>query len=181
MTLEVLNGYGRHDIIKLLKTKSKIRGIELGVAAGSFSKEMIKTNRFEYYIGVDIYYDRGHDINEYREALKKNGLFSNFHLLRMYFSEALELFEDESFDFIYVDGYAHTGEEEGKTLYDWYPKLKRGGLFAGDDYSSKWPKVVKHVDKFVNEKNVKMYLTDTNKIVKGVTYSKSPSWAIIKD
>lgn len=45
--------------------------------------------------------------------------------------------------FIYVDGYAHTGEDRGKTLFDWYPKLKIGGLMAGDDYHDDWPLVKK--------------------------------------
>ena len=89
------------------------------------------------------------DVNQYIRALKTLKVHETKNsLLRMDFCDALNLFEDCTFDFIYIDGYAHTGENEGKTLYDWYPKLKKGGMFAGDDYHNDWPKVVHHVDEF---------------------------------
>ena len=42
----------------------------------------------------------------------------------MTFDDAIDLFEDQFFDFIYIDGFAHTGEEGGETLIKWYRKLK---------------------------------------------------------
>jgi hypothetical protein len=63
-------------------------------------------------------------VKEYIKTLKSIGLEKNYVLLRMSFDEAAELFDDEFFDFIYFDGYAHTGEEGGKTFSDWYQKLK---------------------------------------------------------
>ena len=40
---------------------------------------------------------------------------------------------DESFDFIYVDArYDYPGVKED--LETWWPKLKQGGIMAGDDY-----------------------------------------------
>ena len=76
-------------------------------------------------------------------ALKYIGIENTtYSLLRMDFDDALLLFEDNYFDFIYVDGFAHTGEEGGKTLIDWIKKLKVGGYLAGDDYHNDWPLVV---------------------------------------
>ena len=57
-------------------------------------------------------------------------------------------FPDFYFDFIYIDGFAESGQEDGKTLYDWWPKLNSGGIFAGDDYSDDWPETKKQVDIF---------------------------------
>mgnify|MGYP003677075507 CR=1 FL=1 len=47
-----------------------------------------------------------HDTEEYKGALKKVGLFAPYKLLRMTFTEALDLFDGHTFDFIYVDGCA---------------------------------------------------------------------------
>tara|TARA_Y100000389_G_C17052243_1_gene313332 strand:+ start:118 stop:318 length:201 start_codon:yes stop_codon:yes gene_type:complete len=66
------------------------------------------------------------------------------------------LFPDDFFDFIYVDGYAHTGEENGKTFFDWWPKLKQNGIFSGDDYDNKkWTEVYKNVNNFCEKKSYK--------------------------
>ena len=56
------------------------------------------------------------------------------------------LFEDESVDFIYLDAYAHTGQENGRLIDLWWRKLNGGGLFAGHDYDPKWPQTVEAVD-----------------------------------
>lgn len=79
-------------------------------------------------------------------------------IIRKTFDEALLMFSDEYFDFIYIDGYAHTGQEEGKTMSDWFPKLKAGGIISGDDYSEKWPKVIEQVDKFISANRLKLHI-----------------------
>ena len=56
-------------------------------------------------------------------------------------------------DFAYIDGYAHTGNGEGRTLHDWWEKVKPGGVLAGHDYDAEnWPKNVAAVDTFRKEK-----------------------------
>jgi len=142
MKMTTLKGYYRHDVIKLLRRREAVMvGVELGVAGGAFSRRMIESSLFDYLFGVDIYADH-HDTKEYIAALKHIGLFSRYKLLRLTFDEALELFPDQSFDFVYVDGYAHTGEDGGRTITSWYPKVKCGGVMAGDDYHPDWPLVV---------------------------------------
>jgi hypothetical protein len=42
-------------------------------------------------------------------------------------------FEDDSLDFIFLDGYSNYNEVE-TDLNAWYPKLKKGGLFSGHDW-----------------------------------------------
>jgi hypothetical protein len=76
---------------------------------------------------------------------------------------AVKLFPDEYFDFIYVDGYAHTGQERGKTFYDWWPKVKPGGLFGGDDYDVQWPETTTAVNTFVKNVNRELYVTQCDK------------------
>ena len=42
-------------------------------------------------------------------------------------------FDDESIDFLYVDA-SHTYDGVLRDLHAWYPKVKPGGLIAGDDW-----------------------------------------------
>lgn len=148
-------------------------GIELGVAAGSFSARMVASGRFAQFWGVDAYAD-GHNVNQYKQALQATGLWSDYRLLRMTFEQAADLFPDDFFDFIYIDGYAHTGEEGGGTLRDWYPKLKPGGVFAGDDYSpDAWPLTVWAVNEAAAQLGVTLNVTD---VVLNEAFNRHPSW-----
>jgi len=184
--VKVWKGSRRGDIFKLLNDADNI-GIELGVANGQMSSFAINSGKFKRFIGIDMYLGihpiRGtphrHNIKEYKHNLRGgyNPLTSNNIILRMTFEEAVDLFPDNSFDFIYVDGYAHTGEEEGKTYHQWWPKLKPGGMFAGDDYDPKWPKVIKHVDAFVAKHNLDFTITELRETS---GQGKFPTWYTFK-
>lgn len=171
----VSKGFRRHDIVSHLSGNTNI-GLELGVAEGIYSKRMVNSNVFKVFYGIDAYADM-HDTFEYKRALKHIGLEANYKLLRMKFDEALDLFDDSYFDFIFVDGYAHTGQEGGKTLYDWYPKLKVGGIMAGDDYHDDWPLVKHSVNEFAAQLGVELMTTD---VVESNPYSQFPCWYFFK-
>lgn len=166
----------RWHVAKLVKPGSV--GIELGVAAGAFSFALLDHAGFEYLYGVDMYADRSHTLDQYREAFKLlDAHRQRYSLLKMRFDEALPLFADDYFDFIYIDGYAHTGEEGGQTLRDWWPKLKSGGVFAGDDYTPAWPLVRSVVDKFAAEHALDIFVITPQT---AANYSFSPTWFAIK-
>lgn len=176
INIKKLKGFFRHDIAQLLEGDQNT-GIELGVAQGVFSKRMIDSKKFNHFFGVDMYADH-HDVSEYVNTIKLIGVSANFKLFRMTFEQALDLFEDEWFDFIYIDGYAHTGQEGGKTIHDWYKKLKRGGILAGDDYHPEWPLVVEQVNHFVRQHKLELLLTD--QVEPDDSWSRYPTWATIK-
>jgi len=170
------DSWSRHDVLNLLQSDGNT-GIELGVAQGGYSKRMVDSKKFIKFFGVDMYADM-HDTNEYKTALKTVGLEKNYSLLRMRFDEALDLFEDESLDFVYIDGYAHSGQLGGETIFDWYPKVKEGGVISGDDYDEdKWPLVVKSVNELASQLDADLYLTGTEN---SDYFSEYSSWAIIK-
>jgi len=172
----IIPGTSRHDVINPLSGKKNV-GIELGVAAGSFSKNIVASGKFHKVFGVDTYDDYYHHVEEYREALRTIGLLENYSLLRMSFDEARELFDDNTFDFIYVDGFAHTGQEGGKTLTDWWPALKVGGVMAGDDYHTDWPLVMWAVNEMAVQLGLELHITDT---VDSTSYNRYPSWYVVK-
>lgn len=171
-----LKGCHRHDVIKLLKNKKGNIGVELGVAEGLFSSRMVSSGFFSNFFGIDKYDDR-HDVNEYKKALKQIGLFSDYSLLKMTFEEAYDLFDDESLDFIYIDGYAHNGENGGTTIFEWSKKVKIGGVISGDDYHEVFPLVVEAVDEFVKLSGFYLHIATE---VENNSYSYYPSWAVIK-
>jgi predicted O-methyltransferase YrrM len=144
-------------------------GIELGVAAGDYSAEILNNPNVDTLYSIDRWSDH-HNLEEYLDVLYTlGGHAGRSYVLRATFDEALPLFEDESLDFVYIDGYAHTGQDGGKTLEDWWPKVKDGGIFAGHDYHKRWPETMKRVDQFVERHNLRWSLT------RGDQY---PSWII---
>jgi hypothetical protein len=58
---------------------------------------------------------------------------------------AAGMFQDESVDFIFVDA-AHTYEGVKADLHAWWPKLRGGGIMAGDDF--RWKGVNQAVTEF---------------------------------
>ena len=155
---KIIKNYNRFNVPDFLNRKNLV-GIELGVAKGEFSKKMINSGKFKFYYGVDKYSDH-HDSKEYLETLKNVGFEKNFILLRTSFESALNLFEDNYFDFVYVDGYAHGGQEGGKTLCDWIKKVKIGGIICGDDYDQKFPLTVSAVDHLAENTNNQLFITN---------------------
>ena len=172
------NDWDRRDVVRLLQSTEENIGIELGVAKGGFSKDLIETRYFKKFFGIDRYLDN-HDNLEYVEAIKHVGLNENYCLIKMTFKEALGIFPDNYFDFIYIDGYAHTGQLGGETIRDWYYKLKIGGVLSGDDYSDRWSATKNIVNKFAQANDFDLYVTGTRSDSQD-TFAQSPSWAIIK-
>mmetsp|Transcript_18159 Transcript_18159/g.33756 ORF Transcript_18159/g.33756 Transcript_18159/m.33756 type:complete len:258 (-) Transcript_18159:31-804(-) len=56
-----------------------------------------------------------------------------YTMLRMSTSQAVSQVADASLDFIYLDA-GHMYADAKQDINAWWPKLKPGGIFAGDDY-----------------------------------------------
>jgi predicted O-methyltransferase YrrM len=61
--------------------------------------------------------------------------------------EAVNSFEDESVDFVFIDA-AHDYESVKADIYAWWSKVKSGGILAGDDYQPSWQGVIQAVNEF---------------------------------
>lgn len=62
-------------------------------------------------------------------------------------------------DAIYIDA-GHNELEVYSDLLSYWPLLKPGGIFFGDDYSDSWPGTVKAVNRFAAETGFKLMGTD---------------------
>lgn len=161
----------RSDLARLVPPGGMI--IELGVAAGQFAVEMLTANPNVRYLGIDRWNDH-HDEAEMWRACDKILTVApedRFQLVRSTFADWLPLVPDAWADLIYIDGYAHTGQEGGHTLWDWWPKVKPGGIFAGHDYSGHYPQTIAAVDAFVAEQGLELNLIEEK---------PHPSWWVRK-
>lgn len=75
--------------------------------------------------------------------------------LRMTSLEAAENFKNNSIDFVFIDA-EHDYENVKKDMSAWFPKVKKGGIFAGHDYCGSWPGVIKAVDEFTESKKLNL-------------------------
>lgn len=109
---------------------------EIGVDEGKFSQQIFEINTPDNYHLIDVWgTDRFHD-GKY-EAVK--GYFQKqieneqVHIHKKLSTEAAFDFEDDYFDWIYIDT-NHTYETTRDELRLYAPKMKKGGIIAGHDY-----------------------------------------------
>lgn len=140
-----VQGYGwlpGQDIPKLLEGVKAPVGVEIGTAEGYTTEYLLKTIQDLTLFGIDPYkkyldWDGNvpaWDRNE-KELLRKVEPYQNRYThIRKTSDEAVSTFDDESLDFVFIDG-LHTYEQVLKDCENYYPKLKKGGLFVGHDFS----------------------------------------------
>jgi SAM-dependent methyltransferase len=85
--------------------------------------------------------------------------YDNFVKIKNFSHEAAGLIEDDSIDFVYLDG-DHQYEPVKSEIEAWYPKVRVGGILAGHDYVER-----SHIEEFgvipaVNEFIKREKLTD---------------------
>lgn len=123
-------------------------GCEVGVCLGVTSVAFLKNVQIEKYYAVDpypAYLDWNGDIvganfSEERQKLMKETAFNHLapykDKIQFEYKSSTEFapeVEDESLDFIFIDG-DHSYEGCMNDFNAWWPKIKKGGLFAGHDY-----------------------------------------------
>lgn len=131
--------------------------IEIGSYMGESTKLFGCTKLFNKIYSIDPHTGQekfneianitwGEVIKEYQLNTK---LFNNIEHIKDFSYNVVDKFEDNSIDFIYVDG-AHDYESVKRDLKLYLPKLKNGGIIGGHDYNPKhWPDVCKAVTEVV--------------------------------
>jgi len=118
------------------------KGVEVGSFKGEFARTILEKWQGTLYM-VDAWYELedyndmsniGLNQDAYLEAMRSiNEFRDRAYMLRCLSKQAVDLFPDESLDFVYIDAnheYSYVVED----IKLWYPKVKKGGIVAGHDY-----------------------------------------------
>ena len=128
---------GNREDIALLAPKGTT-GVELGVAKGALTKCILDLKHFSEFHAVDRWSDH-HSILERDHVIETLKDYEELTVWHVEVKQWLKTIPDGSLGFVYIDCYAHTGQEDGAILEAAWPKLQDGGLFSGDDYDECWP------------------------------------------
>lgn len=163
------------DIPELIKDIKNPVGVEVGTAEGITTEYLLSTVKDLKLYGVDPYptyidWDGNQPAakHNYEEYKKKTEPYMD-RLTHFYKTsdEAAEEFEDESLDFVFIDG-LHTYKQVLKDCENYWPKVKKGGLMIGHDFSR-----IQDVNKAVRE-----FADDLNK---EILNAKQDLWYIVKE
>lgn len=136
---------GREELPRLLQEIGATVGAEIGVQKGEFSEHLLANwDGFLYMIDAWEYQETGYvdpaNVNHrehgtnLEETLNRSARFPDRHeIIQEYSVEAAALFDDGSLDFVYIDA-NHAYEAVLADLAAWYPKVRSGGIVAGDDF-----------------------------------------------
>jgi hypothetical protein len=157
---------------------------ECGVDTGQFSERLWNTGHFSSFNAVDKWDDIAHPEAQYWAAAEKLMPYEEIRIWRMSVQQfaTLAKYAGMKFGFIYMDCYAHTGQDHGGVLEAMWPLLEDGGLFAGDDYDEKqWPDNYYCVNEFAKrfDKDVNVFRKHLGNDDRPV-YDSYPSWYFSK-
>lgn len=131
----------RLALIELFRDKGFKVGAEIGVFDGYFSEFMCQTipglklysiDAWEVYPGYRDHKFESSMRNAEVKARERLALF-DVDIIKKFSIEAVKDFADDSLDFVYIDG-NHEYKFVKEDIEFWAPKVKRGGIIAGDDY-----------------------------------------------
>mmetsp|Transcript_11116 Transcript_11116/g.31459 ORF Transcript_11116/g.31459 Transcript_11116/m.31459 type:complete len:278 (+) Transcript_11116:101-934(+) len=155
----IVNAQHRGELVELCNQLGLIgNAAEIGVWHGGFSRHNLQKWKGAKYYMIDSWSFRpddkdakgrvSHDKNT-QDAAKNERNFAMAKdsvkewlppagnraiLKRMLSEDAVKKFADGFFDFIYVDA-GHEYRNVIRDLHMWWPKLKEGGMLAGDDFA----------------------------------------------
>ena len=135
-------------VFHLFDSKKNYSMLEIGTRFGESAYKFLSSNERNVYIGIDPYisYD-DYRADGFDKVLRKSAnktyekVLRNLEkkfpgrstIIRKFSDDASSLIDDESLDFIFVDG-NHEYQYVLRDLENYWPKLKIGGIMAGHDY-----------------------------------------------
>ncbi len=159
----------RHQIVKSLIKKGNYKHlVEVGVYKGALSAQMLSVAGVQSLLLVDPwnaeFVDFLHEGKPYRCTMgdkvppsqsKLDSIYSDLvdtyidnpkvKILRATSVEAARKVSAHSVDFVFIDA-IHLYEDVKQDIELWTPKIREGGMIAGDDYLDRFPGVKRAVD-----------------------------------
>lgn len=138
----IIHNQNREEILKTINQINNGVCLEVGVLKGSYSKKILEQNPKTLYIvdawmPLENYEDETNNKN-YPNAFIEAKMISDVYsdkcvMIKAKSNQAVEIFKDSFFDFIYIDA-NHSYEEVKRDIISWFPKVKNGGILGGHDY-----------------------------------------------
>ena len=136
---------GRLDFVRWIRELDLTTGAEVGVEKALFSHLLSSNNPQLLLYGVDPYLFHK-EYREYSSQDELDGIFEEakvrmksalrkkqYIFIRKPSMEAVKSFEDNSLDFVYLDG-NHEAPHVQQDIEEWAKKVRPGGVVAGHDY-----------------------------------------------
>ena len=138
----------RSELLKYLKTilGDVDSAVEIGVWRASFSEEIINILQPNNFYGVDPYaifegmvsapgaeYNSQKSLDALYEKINQRISAKGHSVIRELSLDAASKFQENSLDYVYIDG-DHTYNACKADIHAWWPKIRSGGILAGDDY-----------------------------------------------
>jgi predicted O-methyltransferase YrrM len=149
----------RSDLIEIFKRSGFKIGAEIGVNKGNHSEMMCQMMPDLELTCVDPWKDyiKRNDPQTqekcYQEAKEKLSKY-NVTIIRDTSLNAVKLFPDNYFDFVYIDG-NHTFDDCIMDLVFWSQKVRSGGMVAGHDYVQRYQfGVIEAVNAYTRAHNI---------------------------
>jgi hypothetical protein len=132
-----------YDIVAALRPKLVVElGVYNGLSFFTFCQSMIENDIDGVAYAIDCWEGDEHTdayddsiYNDVRDHAREHYRGITY-LLRMFFAEALQHFEDDSIELLHIDG-LHTYEAVKEDFSTWYPKVKPGGIVLFHDVMAK--------------------------------------------
>jgi predicted O-methyltransferase YrrM len=133
-------------------------GLGQGKSSGYMAVEIINSGKNIKLDCIDCFDMRDDETQDYTMAflnnLKPIWNMLDISVIQNYSTEASKLYEDNSLDFVFIDG-DHSFTAVTDDIEHWLPKLKANGLIAGHDYTQEYiNSVVPAVDTFFGKEKV---------------------------
>lgn len=128
---------GRDDLPKFLFESGCRVGVEIGVNSGEYGIKLCEAGLKVY--GIDPYvaykeYKMPESYESHYEEALKNLKGYDYTIIKKFSMDALADFENESLDFVYIDG-NHFLPYITADIFGWESKLRKGGVMSGHDYA----------------------------------------------
>ena len=164
-----LSGTRTDEIIKVIGDKNYKNYLEVGVWQGEnllpiaqkfpdlicYGVDPYSGSSFEEYYKGEIMalVDGQHYEKLFTVISNKVKELDNINIIRKTSEEAAKDFEDESLDIVFIDA-RHDYESVVKDIKLWLPKVKKGGVLCGHDYSLGFFGVIEAVNELIGYDNV---------------------------
>lgn len=152
MPIEIPNT-GRDDLAVLFAELGFRVGAEIGVEQGLYSEVLCRANPDARLYAIDAWRAyRGYrehvsqrKLDDFYEATRERLAGYNCELVRKFSMDAVQDFEPESLDYVYIDA-NHSLRFVVEDITEWSTRVRRGGVVAGHDYrKTKAPVTMLHV------------------------------------